>query len=154
MAPLCTPPTLLRKRMEHPTGMSVVPLLTPPVLQSKTNGGVIPPTGISCPFSDIPPSSFFFAFIHVYTRGLLRRRDKKCRGAELNRRRQDFQSCALPTELPRHLYCLKLLEINFIRKISCVNGKQSHGHTHDTYKCPASFALFRFLNYLNINLLS
>jgi hypothetical protein len=25
--------------------------------------GVIPPTGIACPFSDIPPSSFFFAFI-------------------------------------------------------------------------------------------
>jgi len=40
-------------------------------------GGVIPPTGIACPFSDIPLSSFFFAFIHVPARGLLRKRDKK-----------------------------------------------------------------------------
>ena len=38
--------------------------------------GVIPPTAIACPLSDIPPSSFFFAFIHGHGRGLLRRRDK------------------------------------------------------------------------------
>jgi hypothetical protein len=28
-----------------------------------------------------------------------------CRGAELNRRHTDFQSVALPTELPRHSDC-------------------------------------------------
>ena len=28
---------------------------------------------------------------------------KWCRGAESNRRHEDFQSTALPTELPRHL---------------------------------------------------
>ena len=27
---------------------------------------------------------------------------KRCRGTELNRRHEDFQSSALPTELPRH----------------------------------------------------
>ncbi len=29
--------------------------------------------------------------------------DLWCRGAELNRRHTDFQSVALPTELPRHV---------------------------------------------------
>ena len=30
-----------------------------------------------------------------------------CRGAELNRRHTDFQSVALPTELPRHFGSLR-----------------------------------------------
>ena len=30
-----------------------------------------------------------------------------CRGAELNRRHTDFQSVALPTELPRHSSLLR-----------------------------------------------
>ncbi len=31
-----------------------------------------------------------------------------CRGTELNRRRQPFQGCALPPELPRHTIAGKL----------------------------------------------
>jgi len=57
--------------------------------------GIIPLTGIACPFSDIPQSSLIaaasgipaipiwrgtFAFIHVHARGFLRRRDKESRG--------------------------------------------------------------------------
>ena len=33
------------------------------------------------------------------------RSDRWCRGTELNRRHRDFQSRALPTELPRHALC-------------------------------------------------
>jgi hypothetical protein len=32
--------------------------------------------------------------------------DRWCRGTELNRRRQPFQGCALPPELPRHGFSL------------------------------------------------
>ena len=39
---------------------------------------------------------------------------KWCRGAESNCRHHDFQSCALPTELPRHL-CVQLTLLQRVR---------------------------------------
>ncbi len=44
------------------------------------------------------------------------RQNKQCRGRESNSPRKDFQSFALPTELPRHL-CLPFTGLVFLSKI-------------------------------------
>jgi hypothetical protein len=70
-------PNPSRTEMENiPPGMPGVPVLTPTALRSKAVG-VIPPDVIcrAYPFSDIPPSSSFFAFIQPR-----RRRGVFCEG--------------------------------------------------------------------------
>ncbi len=43
-----------------------------------------------------------------------------CRGTELNRRRQPFQGCALPPELPRHNHLI-LASAGLTVKNPCAN---------------------------------
>ena len=46
-------------------------------------------------------------------------------GTELNRRRQPFQGCALPPELPGHFLSAHLLAANFGRALGALTGRDA-----------------------------
>ncbi len=64
------------------------------------------------------------SFRGVFTGGYSK---KWCPGAESNRRHEDFQSSALPTELPGHYIFL-----TYIKSALIVDGAQGRNRTVDT----------------------
>ena len=62
-------------------------------------------------------------------------REKWCPGAESNHRHADFQSAALPTELPGHL------KLAGIRPVSFYRSQERRPHSYDTNVLTALEAL-------------